>query len=115
MAAIIATIVPFPSDVHIAFQAYIQSPEYVNRERIPYSKWRQMHIFLDNPALKPENPTDSNLKHELLLNSNLSIIGSTDFLIKPIRNRDMWFQKVRLLILLPISIYSFSMLAETRF
>lgn len=71
MAAIIATIVPFPSDVHIAFQAYIQSPEYVNRERIPYSKWRQMHIFLDNPALKPENPTDSNLKHRALIEFQL--------------------------------------------
>lgn len=55
MAAIITTIVPFPSDVHIAFQAYIQSPKYVNRERIPYSRWRQTHIFLGNPALKPEN------------------------------------------------------------
>jgi hypothetical protein len=71
MAAIIATIVPFPSDVHIAFQAYIQSPEYVNRERIPYSKWRQMHIFLDNPALKLENPTDSNLKHRALIEFQL--------------------------------------------
>jgi hypothetical protein len=30
-----------------------------------------MHIFLDNPALKPENPTDSNLKHRALIEFQL--------------------------------------------
>src|SRR5690242_17083989 len=36
----IASINPFPNDVRIAFQSYIQGPNYVNRERIPYAKWR---------------------------------------------------------------------------
>ena len=62
-AAIVASINPFPSDIRAAFQSYIQAPKYVNRERIPYEKWHQMHIHLDNPHLKPDNPIDSRLKH----------------------------------------------------
>jgi hypothetical protein len=61
--AIVALINPFPNDVRIAFQSYIQAPKYVNRERIPYEKWHRMHVHLDNPDLKPDNPTDSRLKH----------------------------------------------------
>jgi hypothetical protein len=61
--AIVASINPFPSDIRAAFQSYIQAPKYVNRERIPYEKWHRMHIHLDNPHLKPDNPTDSRLKH----------------------------------------------------
>jgi hypothetical protein len=52
---IIASINPFPNDVRIAFQAYIQDPKYINRERIPYEKWHRIHRHLDNPTLKPEN------------------------------------------------------------
>jgi hypothetical protein len=59
----IASINPFPNDVRIAFQAYIQDPKYINRERIPYEKWHRIHVHLDNPTLKPENPVDSRLKH----------------------------------------------------
>jgi hypothetical protein len=66
MDATIASINPFPSDVRLAFQEYIQSEGYVNRERIEYSKWRQMHIFLDNPTIKAENAVESNLKHRAL-------------------------------------------------
>ncbi|KFY96373.1 hypothetical protein V500_02472, partial [Pseudogymnoascus sp. VKM F-4518 (FW-2643)] len=59
----IASINPFPNDVRIAFQAYTQDPKYINRERIPYEKWHRIHVHLDNPTLKPENPVDSRLKH----------------------------------------------------
>jgi hypothetical protein len=62
-SAIVASINPFPNEVRIAFQSYIQGPDYVNRERIPYEKWNRMHLHLDTPDLKPENPTDSRLKH----------------------------------------------------
>jgi hypothetical protein len=62
----IASINPFPNDVRIAFQSYIQGPNYVNQERIPYAKWRQLHIFINNPDLKLENPTKSRLKHRVL-------------------------------------------------
>lgn len=60
--AVVALINPFPNDVRIAFQTYIQAPGYVNRERIPYEKWNRMHIHLDTPDLKPDKPTDSRLK-----------------------------------------------------
>jgi hypothetical protein len=59
----ITSINPFPNDVRTAFQTYIQSPGYSNRERIPHAKWRQLHIFIDAPHLKPENPVESRLKH----------------------------------------------------
>lgn len=64
--AAIASINPFPNDVRLAFQAYIDGPGYNNRERLPYEKWRQMHIYLDNPTLKPEGATESSLKHRAL-------------------------------------------------
>jgi hypothetical protein len=63
MDPIIASINPFPNDVRIAFQAYIQEPSYINRERIEYSKWRQLHIFLNDPTLKPTTPAESRLRH----------------------------------------------------
>jgi hypothetical protein len=62
--AAIDIIDPFPREVCDAFYAFIQAPSYVNRERIPYSKWVQMSVFLDQPDLKPENAADSNLKHQ---------------------------------------------------
>ena len=37
-----------------------------NRERIPYNKWQQMHIFIDDPTLKPQDAAESNLKHRAL-------------------------------------------------
>jgi hypothetical protein len=61
--ATVASINPFPNDVRIAFQNYIQEPTYVNRERIEYSKWQQLHFFLDTPDLKPEGQAESRLKH----------------------------------------------------
>jgi Integrase zinc binding domain len=62
-SAIIASINPFPNDTRIAFQSFIQGPGYINRERIDYAKWRQLHIFLDEPNLKPQNQAESRLKH----------------------------------------------------
>jgi hypothetical protein len=59
----ITSINPFPNDVRTAFQTYIQSGGYINRERIPYAKWRQLHIFINAPHLKPGNPIESRLKH----------------------------------------------------
>jgi hypothetical protein len=61
--ATVTSINPSPNDVHLAFQSYIQDPDYINRERIPYAKWRQMHIFIDDSTPKPANPTESNLKY----------------------------------------------------
>jgi hypothetical protein len=71
--ATIAAINPFPNDVRAAFDSYIKSPQYSkrNRERIPYAKWCQMRIFLTNPTLKPQNPTESNLRHRALTDFHL--------------------------------------------
>jgi hypothetical protein len=38
-----ASINPFTNDVRIAFQSYIQGPNYVNRERIPYAPVAYIH------------------------------------------------------------------------
>jgi hypothetical protein len=64
--ATIASINPFPNDVRTAFQEYISSDTYNNREQLPYEKWHRMHVFLDNPALKPDDRADINLKHRAL-------------------------------------------------
>ncbi|KFY32501.1 hypothetical protein V493_00138 [Pseudogymnoascus sp. VKM F-4281 (FW-2241)] len=71
--ATIAAINPFPNDVRATFDSYIKSPQYSkrNRERIPYAKWCQMCIFLTNSTLKPQNPTESNLRHRTLTNFHL--------------------------------------------
>ena len=63
MDPIIGSITPFPNDVRTAFQAYIQDPTYVNCERIEYSKWHQLHLFLDDPTLKPATIAETRLKH----------------------------------------------------
>lgn len=63
MEPIIASINPFPNVVRTAFQAYIQGIGYINRERIEYSKWRQLHFFLDDPTLKPATQADSRLRY----------------------------------------------------
>ena len=44
--AIVASINPFPVDVRIAFQSYIQSPHYINQGRIPYQKWNRVQVTL---------------------------------------------------------------------
>ena len=62
----IALINPFPNDVRSAFKAYIQNPTYTNRERIDYTKWRELHILLDNPDRKPRSQAESRLKHRAL-------------------------------------------------
>jgi hypothetical protein len=61
-----ASINPFPNDVRNAFEAYIYDSKYINRERIEYSKWCELHILLDNPHKKPQNPTESRFKHRAL-------------------------------------------------
>ncbi|KIN08866.1 hypothetical protein OIDMADRAFT_48707 [Oidiodendron maius Zn] len=63
VTAVIASINPFPNDVRIAFQSYVQGPGYINRERVPYEKWNRIHVHLDTPDLKPDNATDSRLKY----------------------------------------------------
>ena len=62
-SAVIASVNPFPNDIRNAFQSFIQSPNYINRERIAYAKWRQLHLFLDDPDLKPQSQTESRLRH----------------------------------------------------
>ena len=57
---------PFPNDVRKAFQDLISAPGYQNKERIPYDKWHRIHVFLDNPQTRPDNPTDSRLKSRAL-------------------------------------------------
>ena len=42
---------PFPSDVRRAFEAYMSSNTYYNREQISYEKWQHMRIILNNPLL----------------------------------------------------------------
>jgi hypothetical protein len=61
--AIVASINPFPNDVRITFQSYIQNPNYINRERIPYQKWNRIHVHLDTLDLKPDSLMDSRLKY----------------------------------------------------
>ena len=60
----IASINPFPNDVRTAFEAYISSPAYYNREQLLYEKWHQMRVILQNPtAFIPFDKESSNLKH----------------------------------------------------
>jgi len=72
MAATISSINPFPNDVRNAFQAYIQGSQYINRERIEYSKWNRLHVFLDDPTLKPKTPSESRLKHRAITEFELT-------------------------------------------
>jgi hypothetical protein len=87
MAAVIASINPFPSDVRTAYEAYIRSPQYSNRERIEYSKWHQLYFFLQNPTSKPATSTESSLKHRALtkfelINNKLYRQADTKFLAR---------------------------------
>ncbi|KFZ11413.1 hypothetical protein V501_04793 [Pseudogymnoascus sp. VKM F-4519 (FW-2642)] len=69
--ATITLITSFPEDVRTAFYAYIHGLDYVNRERIPYEKWRKMKFFLEDPTLKPNGAIESSLKHRALHNYQL--------------------------------------------
>jgi transposase len=60
--ATIASINPFPNDVRTAFEAYISSPTYSNREQLSYNKWDDIHTILRNPtAFKPTDQERKNL------------------------------------------------------
>jgi hypothetical protein len=110
-SATVASINPFPNEVRIAFQAYIQGPNYINSERIPYEKWNRMHLHLDTPDLKPENPTDSRLKHRAHMEFQLVNNKLFRGLILSSQTLDMLCQRARLLILLQMNIYNISILA----
>jgi hypothetical protein len=66
MATTSTPISPFPHDTRVAFQTFIYTPGYINRERIPYSKWQQIYVFIDNPTIKLQNQAESNLRHRAL-------------------------------------------------
>jgi hypothetical protein len=51
-AAKIASINPFPNDVRIAFDEYINSTNYINWERIEFNTWHQLHVYIEYPNLK---------------------------------------------------------------
>ena len=69
--ATITAINPFPNDVRAAFDSYIKSPQYCNRERVPYAKWCQMRIFLTDSTFKLQNPIESSLRHRTLTSFHL--------------------------------------------
>ena len=54
---------PFPPAIRVAFTSMISAPGYVNRERMSYSKWHRIQVFLDQPDLKAENSKDRDIKH----------------------------------------------------
>ncbi|EXU94631.1 integrase core domain protein, partial [Metarhizium robertsii] len=63
-ASIAAALVAGSNDVgHCCLPHLIAA---TNRERIEYTKWRELHILLDNPDRKPRNQTESRLKHRAL-------------------------------------------------
>jgi hypothetical protein len=62
--ATIASINPFPNDVRTAFEAYISSSTYYNREQLSHAKWSQIRTILENPtAYIPYNRETTNLKN----------------------------------------------------
>jgi hypothetical protein len=61
-----AAVDPFPPSIRTEFSQWIEAPGYTNRERIPYTKWVRMQVFLDDKDLKPENAADSNTKFRAL-------------------------------------------------
>ena len=66
MPANIDRVDSFPAEVKRAFDTWRASNSHSNCESIPFDQWRRMHFFLDDPALKPENKADRNLKHKAL-------------------------------------------------
>ena len=88
----IAYINPFPQDVRTAFQTYIHSFTYVNRERLDYLKYQQLLLYLQNPLLKPTTQAESRLKHR----------AQTEFVLlhnKLYRKPDSRFQSPRAVVL----------------
>ena len=88
----IAHINPFPLDVRTAFQTYIHSFSYVNRERLDYLKYQQLLLYLQNPQLKPVTQAESRLKHR----------AQTEFMLlydKLYRKPDARFQSPRSVVL----------------
>lgn len=67
----LSTLNSFPIDVREAFQEFISAPNYINRERIEYTKWQQLHIYLDNTQLKPKTASEIRLKHRALTEFSL--------------------------------------------
>jgi hypothetical protein len=62
--ATITSINPFPNDVRTAFEAYISSTTYYNREQLSYDKWEHICAILQNPtAFKATYTEAKNLKH----------------------------------------------------
>ena len=100
--------------IRTAFQAYIQSPAYINRERIEYSTWRQLHVFLDISDLKAKNQTESDSNIVRMPNLSLFVISSIGKPILSFLNHDMSCQRMKRLILLRINIYNYFILAEPK-
>ena len=55
---------PFPAAVEASFLDLVQTPGYVNRERLSYEKYVRIQAFLDNPTLKSEGSADSRIRYE---------------------------------------------------
>jgi hypothetical protein len=70
-AAKIASINPFPNDVRIAFDEYINSTNYINRERIEFNTWHQLHVYIEYPNLKTATQAQTRLKHRALADFEL--------------------------------------------
>lgn len=52
--------------------SYIQGSKYINRERIEYDKWNQLHLFLDDSILKLKTSSESRLKYRATAEFELS-------------------------------------------
>ncbi|KFY32496.1 hypothetical protein V493_00139, partial [Pseudogymnoascus sp. VKM F-4281 (FW-2241)] len=62
--ATITSINPFPNDVRAAFEAYMSSTTYYNREQLSYDKWERICVILQNPtAFKATYKEAKALKH----------------------------------------------------
>jgi len=65
--ATITSINPFPFDVRSAFEAYISSLTYYNREQFSHERWSQIYTILEDPAaFIPHNKESTNLKYYTL-------------------------------------------------
>jgi hypothetical protein len=91
--ATIALINPFPNDVRTAFEAYISSTTYYNREQLPYEKWDQMRTILyDLTAFKLTDKESMNLKHRAQF--DFELINN-----KLYRQKDIWHPNARYAVL----------------
>ncbi|RFU28623.1 hypothetical protein B7463_g7723, partial [Scytalidium lignicola] len=65
--ATVESINPFPNDVRFAFEELITAEDYINHQRITPQHWQRIHVFVDNPSLKPDPiQSDINLKHRAI-------------------------------------------------